>query len=355
MTKQRDRLSPTWTVRPKQYLNWLTDWLLGKRFVRVSLYEQFDEPPSLQKAIERGWNIFVRETNLPAAIALCVLCAAITYAWRAYDPHNELWAHMGGVTMEVFFVLIVFQLFEFWRDRRASNDRQREIIDDYKGWDGLEAAHRIAGAARRLNRNGISNINFSGLRLSCFSFPKNGISDLRNALFYDGSWGDKFKQGSVKLTLVNFDHVNCERTIFSLQNPFEDIDLDMPQLAEFCDCSFIRSNLRESIFNGASLSWTEAPPETLFYEDVDEETGETFLAQENYGPFDSSDLTWASFRGATFKNADFRGSDGITTADFYRAKGLEDAKFDSDEIRAIVLKKVEKDLAGQSRDLRRRR
>jgi hypothetical protein len=44
-----------------------------------------------------------------------------------------------------------------------------------------------------------------------------------------------------------------------------------------------------------------------------------------------------SFKDCWFKNADFRNADNILEADFTGAKGLEDAFFDNDEIRAAVL------------------
>lgn len=319
------------------------------------MFDMFGEPPAWQKFVERTWNIFLRETNLPAAIALFIVCGVITYLWKRHDPDGHLWPHMGGVTMEVFFVLIIFAMFEYWRNRREANERQREIIDDYKRWDSPDAAHRIAGAARRLNRSKQSKINFSGLQLSGFSFSKSGIGNLEGSVFYDGSWGEPFADGSVILRGVSFDHVKCRGVVFSSSHPFDGLGIDLFSYAQYTDCTFVKATLRESVFNGATLSWANPPPQSLFEEDRDEDTGEVRPFQVKYGPFDGADLTWASFRGVRFANADFRGADGLATVDFYRATGLDTAFFDSDEVREKVLQAVKQDpqLVENYRDLRK--
>jgi uncharacterized protein YjbI with pentapeptide repeats len=81
------------------------------------------------------------------------------------------------------------------------------------------------------------------------------------------------------------------------------------------------------------LTWTEPPPEENGYA---EEMGDGW-DQTHYGPFYLADLQQTSFKDCWFKNADFRNADNILEADFTGAKGLENAFFDSDEIRAAVL------------------
>ena len=77
----------------------------------------------------------------------------------------------------LFGVIIAF--FMFLRDRRKAIERYQEEIDDFKKWDSEEARYRIAGAIRRLNRLGKTDIDFGGIKLRDFSlshFLKSSIS-----------------------------------------------------------------------------------------------------------------------------------------------------------------------------------
>lgn len=285
-----------------------------------------------------NWRTFWHDTNFPMAIGLFVVCATITYMWWLWQPQDpsNLWPEMGGMTLDVFFILIVFALFEQRRNKRQDISRQREVIDDYKRWDHPEAHLRIAGAIRRLNRMGEFALDLAGARLTNFSFPRSGIQSIEGSTFYDGRWGEKFGDSSVKLDRVSFDHLNCRNVTFSPYNPFAGFgDLDT-NLSCFRDCSFVECDLNQAIFNGAELHWTVPPPETHL-EYWDDEDGSPACAQISYGPLYHADLRQTSFKGCRFKNADFRDTENILEADFTGAKGLEDSVFDDDDIRAAVL------------------
>jgi uncharacterized protein YjbI with pentapeptide repeats len=78
----------------------------------------------------------------------------------------------------------------------------------------------------------------------------------------------------------------------------------------------------------------------------EEEDGTPACAQVSYGPFWRADLSQTSFKGCRFTRADFRDAENILEADFTGAKGLDDAFFDSDEIRAAVLAQAAGGTAG---------
>ena len=165
----------------------------------------------------KNWQSFWNETNFPMAIGLFIVCATITYVWwrmAPQDPSN-LWPEMGGMTLDVFFILIVFALFEHRRNKRQDIARQREVIDDYKRWDHPEAHLRIAGAIRRLNRLGVFALDMAGARLTKFEFARNGIESIEGSKFYDGRWGEKFGDSTIKMAEVSFDHLNCRNVTFA--------------------------------------------------------------------------------------------------------------------------------------------
>jgi len=285
-----------------------------------------------------GASSYCRETNFPYAAGLFVACAGITFVWCLFQPQSvsNLWPEMGGMTLDVFFILIVFGWFEHRRDRKQDVVRQREVIDDYKRWDQPEAHYRIAGAVRRLNRMGVSALELTGARLTKFEFARSGIESIEGSTFYDGRWGERIGDSTVKLVEVSFDRLNCQKVEFSPYNPLAGLGDLATNFSHSLNCSFMDSDLSNAKFNGSAIYWTDRPPETLM-EYFDNDDGLSGCGQVSYGPFYQANLQAASFKGYRFKNADFRDADNILEADFTSAKGLEDACFDSDQIRAAVL------------------
>ncbi|RVU04048.1 pentapeptide repeat-containing protein [Novosphingobium umbonatum] len=285
-----------------------------------------------------GGTNYCRETNFPYAVGLLAVCASITVGWWWIQPQSvsNLWPEMGGMTLDVFFILIVFAWFEHRGEKRQDIARQREIIDDYKRWDQPEAHYRIAGAIRRLNRLGVFALHMAGARLSKFAFAEQGIEKIDGSMFFNGQWGERFGDSTVHMVEVDFDRISCRSVIFSPFNPLGGFGLSGSNYARFEDCSFNETDLSRAIFNGAELTWSESPPEEIGYaEDMGD--GQWCWNQTHYGPFYLADLQQASFKDCWFKNADFRNVDNILEADFTGAKGLEDAFFDNDEIRVAVL------------------
>jgi uncharacterized protein YjbI with pentapeptide repeats len=284
------------------------------------------------------WRDYWRETTIPYALLLAAVCAAITFGWAIREGHglDELWSEMGGVTLDLIFIVGVLAIFEHRRGRQQEIARQREVIDDYKRWDHPEAHLRIAGAIRRLNRLGIFALDMAGARLTKFGFAQQGIEKIDGTTFFDGKWGERFGDSTVQMTKVNFDRISCRSVTFSPFNPFGGFGISGSHYAKFVDCSYIDTDLSQAQFDGAELSWSDIPPQEDG-ESWEDENGSTGWIQTHYGPFYNADLRQASFKGCWFKNADFRNAVNILEADFSGAKGLEDAFFDSDEIRAAVL------------------
>lgn len=256
-----------------------------------------------------------------------------------YDLRVEFW----GLTFDVLFILVVFSFFEHRRQKLLQIQSQHDIIEDYKSWDSEEARFRLAGAVRRLNKMGVTAINLSGARVSGFSFASNNIASLVGSTFFDGIWGQTIGESSVTLKEVDFRHVDCRSVMFSPYDPFSELDFDLQRHARFEDCCFIETDLRKATFNGASLKWTEAPPDSHYEFEEDPETGQGFPIQVSCGPFDGADLRGALFSGCFFENVDFRGASGVLKADFSKARGLETSVFDDDVTKSAILANASKD------------
>lgn len=249
---------------------------------------------------------------------------------------NGVFVEFNGMLFDLVVFGILFALFVRATERRREVQRQQEIIEDYKKWDSDEGRLRIAGAVRRLNRLGKTDVDFGGIELSDFSFRRHDIRSIRGSTFYDGTWGEMGSREDVKLERVDFQAVDCREVVFSKFHPFAGLTLDVV-FALVRDCNFAEADLANTVFKGAHLEWTKEHPEELgiCHEFPDEPPA---FQQTHYPPFWNSDLRRASFADATFKNADFRGADGILECDFKGAKGLEFALFDDDEVRNSVLK-----------------
>ena len=332
-----------WSVRLKLAINRLSTKLAKREVFAVSERQGWAPPPPWQARTEQSWRLLTAETNLGTAIAIFIFCACLTLVWGVSHHHalDDLWSELGGMTLDVLVILIVYEIFLHRRARREEIERHRETIDDFKRWDAEEGRLRIAGALRRLGRRGVSAIDFSGLRLSDFDFAKQGVRSLKGSSFYDGVWGDPHHDSRVALTRVSFSHTNCAQVRFSPFDPFEALDTagwasNMTRWAVLTDCSFDDTPLNGAVFNGAELAWTEPPPADHYTYDEGED-GQPFSMRESYGPFYRADLSRTQFRGCRFRNADFRDAENLATADFFRAQGLEEAIFDTEADRQIAL------------------
>jgi BTB/POZ domain-containing protein KCTD9 len=85
--------------------------------------------------------------------------------------------------------ILVIGLFILWLnklgEKRLENKRYQDEIDDFRAWKSEEAAHRIAGSIKRLNRNGVSLIDLSDCYLARANLRQADFSgaDLRGAIF----------------------------------------------------------------------------------------------------------------------------------------------------------------------------
>ncbi|MCP4185672.1 MAG: pentapeptide repeat-containing protein [Hyphomicrobiales bacterium] len=289
---------------------------------------------------------FASETNLVVSVFMlvfCILLMLVSYHLLPVKHWKEnLWIEFGGLTFDILFILVIFSLFEHRRQKRQDIARQKEIIEDYKRWDSEEARFRLSGAIRRLNRMGVFEINFSGCRLSHFSFSEHGIKDIHGSLFYNGRWAAPALQSTVELQNVDFTNLNCTDVVFSPHSGLTVNQQVSLRGAKFIDCLFMASKLNGAKFNGASLKWTAIPPDTLV-ENITDDNGEfAGTLQIEIPPFYDVDMSGVSFKNVEFDNVDFRDVKNILDADFSGATGLENAVFDDENMKTEVMEMARK-------------
>ena len=250
------------------------------------------------------------------------------------------WTEFWGLIFDLVVIVIVLGLFQKSQEKRLVIARQLETIEDYKRWDSDEAVFRIAGAIRRLNKFGVTQIDLSGAQLQNFHFSAFGIESIRGSVLSGGHSLEPYAKS--KFTNCDFSGINCEGVRFSRNY------LNIIGQGEYVDCGFHSSpalgdNLFSNAnFEGATLKWTRPPIEDIFQHDGYNEDGSPILIQDVFTSFIGTNISSISFFRCTFLNADFRSCSGVLSANFRGAKGLETCKFDSEELKAAVIKKAVK-------------
>ena len=212
-----------------------------------------------QRWIRSVWRWLADQIYSDAiAFSLVVLLASILVVALLYPTFTE-WADEFWKGVFVEFTGMIFDIAVFGvgvafflrlTQRRREIRHQQEIIGDYKKWNSEEARFRIAGAVRRINRLGKTNIDFSGIELHDFSFRKNDIQSIRGSTFYDGTWGEMGSRDEVVLERVDFSFLDCRNVVFSPFNPFSSY---FKSLVVLRDCKFVDANLSGAKFKGANL------------------------------------------------------------------------------------------------------
>ena len=103
---------------------------------------------------------------LAAAIAWGILMALLYH----FDKSPFQWHDILNAATGLLFDLLVFgvllSLYDASRFRNERIERYTEEIEDFRWWKAPEAAHRIAGAVRRLNREGVRDPELFGCYLA---------------------------------------------------------------------------------------------------------------------------------------------------------------------------------------------
>ncbi len=277
-------------------------------------------------------------------VVLMLLFISPWYGGEPGEVFRGLYIEATGAVMDIVVFGFILAGLTLWttrsRERGLEIARQKELIDDFRKWNVDEARFRIAGALRRLNRLHCTEIDFTGLELSEFSFGWHEIESIEGSTFYDGSWGTVSRKNKVSLERVDFAKVDCRNVVFSKFNPFSGFGMRI-RFATFKDCDFREAQLQGATFRGAHLEWSDEPPEEM---GTLEDLGGRDMAfrQTYWPPFDGADLKGASFNEVLFRNADLRGALNVQDCSFAGAEGLDECLFDDEDVKRWVLEAVKR-------------
>ena len=271
-------------------------------------------------------------------IAIIILEILLLIAFK-YDHLSSIaqgvYIETWGTLFDLILVGIVLAIFSYSHGKEEDIKRYVEELDDFKKLDTIESNCRKAGLIRRLTRCGRTDIDFSGMELSNFSFSENDIESLKGAKFSLGLRFDRMSKNGTKLVNVGFNFIDCCEVVFSQSlNKVSGLGLIGVNL------SFVNAKLNNASFEGAKLEWTDVVSDISdwYIDHGYDENDFPIVEQTYYPPFSEANLEKCSFRYAELKSADFRGANNVLLADFTGVKGLESCIFD-DEIMGKIKEK----------------
>jgi uncharacterized protein YjbI with pentapeptide repeats len=216
-------------------------------------------------------------------LAVAAVVVPLSLPFYLYDTGGFL-ENLAAEAHGMVFDLLVIGWFIFWLrqqgERRLRANRYREEIEDFLGWRAPEAALRLAGNVRRLNRLGdrsplklteafLQGVNLAGADL--------GEADL---------WGADLTGAALQGARLDGANLAGAR--------LQGADLE-------------RATLAKADLRGADL--TEADLERAFFEHADLRAANLVAADLQFASLPHADLRHARFLGANLRGAHLEGAD----------------------------------------------
>jgi BTB/POZ domain-containing protein KCTD9 len=261
------------------------------------------------------FNHVIEKPILTSAIVLAIVTLLVTGLSLKFYLHDfdSFWPQLLVEAHGMIFDIAVIGILLFWLNKNGET-RQRirtykDEIDDFRLWESEEAAFRIVGNLKRLNRNQIYEINL----VNCYLIKTN--------LNYVNLKGSNLN--SANISNSSLIETNLENTRLNQTN-LENSNLNQANLnsAYASGANFKDAFLIKTQFEGAFLIKTNFR--------------NAFLMEAN---LKNSYLVGADFENASLYKADLRGAKGLTIDQLAKAKTLYLAKFDDqffDQIRIAI-------------------
>ncbi len=265
-------------------------------------------------------NEVVEKPLLTSSIVLVFVTVVVTglsfkYYVRDFDG---FWGQILAEAHGMIFDIAIIGILLFWLNQNGEI-RQRirtykDEIDDFRMLESDQAAFRMVGNIKRLNRHKIHEINLVNCYLA------------RTFLNYINLKGSNLN--SVNLSNASLLETNLENTRLNQTN-FENANLN-------------QANLKGSYANGANFRdafLIKAQFENAFL--IKTNFSNAYLMEAN---LQNSYLMGADFDNASLYKADFRGAKGLTIEQLAKAKTLYLAKFDEElqeQVKQLVPELVE--------------
>ena len=259
-----------------------------------------------------SFNYVVEKPLLTAAFVLVLVTLVVVgLSFPFYLDDARMFG--GQVLVEahgMIFDIAIIGILLFWLNQRGEIRQRiriyRDEIDDFRLWESEEAAFRIVGNIKRLNRHQIYQINLvnSYLPRTNLSYVNLKGSNMNSANFSNSSLIESNLE-EARLNQANFENSNLNQV--NMKNSYA-------SGANFKDAFLIKAQLQNAFLIKANFV-------------------NAYLMEAN---LQNSYLMGADFENASLYKADLRGAKGLTAEQLSKAKTLYLAKFD-DDLQAQVL------------------
>jgi uncharacterized protein YjbI with pentapeptide repeats len=254
-------------------------------------------------------NSIVEKPLLTSLIVLVLVTIIVGFLSREYYSDDKFWPQILVEAHGMIFDIAIIGILLFWLNQNGDKRRRirsyKDEIDDFRLLESDEAAFRIVGNVKRLNRHRIYEINL----VNCY-LAKTHMSYIN----LRGSNLNSANLCNASLLETNLEHTRLNQT------NFENANLNQANLkaayasgANFKDAFLIKTQFENTFL--IKTNFTNA-----------------YLMEAN---LQNSYLMGADFENASLYKADFRGAKGLTVDQLAKAKTLYLAKFD-DELQEQV-------------------
>ena len=222
------------------------------------------------------------------------------YIWDFDNFYPQILAEAHGMLFDIAVIGILI----FWLNKRGDVKLRistyKDEIDDFRLWESEEAAFRIVGNIKRLNRHNIFDIDLVNTYLvkTNLNYVKLSGSNLNSANLSSSNLIGIDLSGA-RLNQTNLENANLNQA--NLDNSFAGG-------ANFRDAFLIKSNLKSAFLIKADFC-------------------NAFLMEADLR---GSYLSEANFENASLYKADLRGAEGLTIEQLSKSKTLYLAKLNND-------------------------
>lgn len=260
---------------------------------------------------KKNWEAFLHGVRsiterqlLTTTIVLVIVSGIIfTLSLPHYNGHvNFFYENLLVEAHGMIFDLLVIGILLVWLnkvgEKRLRVRRYQEEIDDFRHWINDEASFRIAGDVKRLNKDGVYNIDLYNCHLKNVNL------------------------NYVNLSGSNMNYVNLEDS--SMQNS-ELLNVRMNQ-ANLQNVKLQGSNMKNAQLSGANLQFSTPIKANL--------SGANLIKAKLKGAvmidciLADSMVSGADFTDANLFKTDFRGAKGLTAEQLSKARSIHMALID---------------------------
>lgn len=263
------------------------------------------EPPIkiIAEKIISNYALIGAAVFVVASIIVISISISLKYYVAGFGEKVLVEAH--GILFDILIFGILILFLNKLAENRITNQRYKDEIDDFRGWKSEEAAFRIAGNIKRLNRNGYKGeINLARCHMSNVNLVDINLAGafLRGANFTEAN-----------LMRANFVKTNLRRVNFELANLME--------------ANLMKANLKRANLKGAGLELTNLEEAILWGADLsDANLTEANLKRANLM---GADLKDADLEGTNLVEANLENVKNLTIHQVSTVKSLYKAKLDS--------------------------